>query len=247
MKSVSRLLLIGWIITYGLFCSASQADPYRPLDHLWYGTRDIPDQKNLIIFSVGTAATLLALNADQSAKSYFNGNNRLSGWENIGNFWGSGIPTLILGVGGVSIGLLGSRDHELNAGEALLEAFIVNGIYTQGLKMAFHRERPDGSDHLSFPSGHASTAFTTAAVAMEMYGPALGVPALALGVLAATSRMASNKHWLSDTIFGATLGYIVGRSYTQHHKSDSEKSASLTVYPYFESQSDLGLTAIYRF
>jgi len=93
-----------------------------------------------------------------------------------------------------------------------MQAFLINAGYTTLLKEVIHRERPNGEDDLSFPSGHASNAFTLAAVAERHYGWKAGVPAYTLASLVAVSRLQRNKHYLSDVMAGATLGYIVGRT-----------------------------------
>jgi membrane-associated phospholipid phosphatase len=94
----------------------------------------------------------------------------------------------------------------------LLDAFLVNWAYTSVVKVAVGRERPNGEDTKSFPSGHASNAFTLAAVVERHYGWKAGVPAYALASAVAVSRLQRNKHYLSDVMAGATLGYIVGRT-----------------------------------
>ena len=93
-----------------------------------------------------------------------------------------------------------------------MHAFLINAGYTTLLKEAVRRERPSGEDDLSFPSGHASNAFALAAVAERHYGWKAGVPAYALAGAVAVSRLQRNKHYLSDVMAGATLGYIVGRT-----------------------------------
>ena len=94
----------------------------------------------------------------------------------------------------------------------LLDAFLVNGAYTSVLKVAVGRERPNGQDERSFPSGHASNAFALAAVVERHYGWKAGIPAYALASAVGASRLQRNKHYLSDVLAGATLGYIVGRT-----------------------------------
>ena len=93
-----------------------------------------------------------------------------------------------------------------------MHAFLINAGYTTLLKTVIHRERPNGEDNLSFPSGHASNAFTLAAVVERHYGWKAGLPAYTLASLVAVSRLQRNKHYLSDVMAGATLGYIVGRT-----------------------------------
>jgi membrane-associated phospholipid phosphatase len=94
----------------------------------------------------------------------------------------------------------------------LAEAAIVSSLYTTTLKSAVHRNRPDTSDRLSFPSGHTSSAFAMAAVFDAHYGPKVGLPAYAAAAAIGISRMESNKHHLSDVLAGATIGYLVGHS-----------------------------------
>jgi membrane-associated phospholipid phosphatase len=93
-----------------------------------------------------------------------------------------------------------------------MEAYFLNAGLTNVLKLAVGRERPNGEDNKSFPSGHASTAFTLAAVAERHFGWKVGVPAYMIAGAIAVSRLQRNKHYLSDVMAGATLGYIVGRT-----------------------------------
>ena len=96
-------------------------------------------------------------------------------------------------------------------GAELVRAQIVAGVLTQGLKVSVGRRRPDGG-RFSFPSGHTSATFATAAVLQSRAGWRLGVPAYAFGVYVAGSRLQDNRHYLSDVIFGAGLGIVSGRA-----------------------------------
>jgi membrane-associated phospholipid phosphatase len=92
----------------------------------------------------------------------------------------------------------------------MLDSAIVNFAYTEVLKVAVGRERPNGQDNKSFPSGHTSNAFTLATVAQVHYGWKVGVPAYVLAGLMGASRIDQDKHWLSDVVAGAVLGTVVG-------------------------------------
>lgn len=92
------------------------------------------------------------------------------------------------------------------------EAVLVNSLYTFALKSTTHRMRPDGSDRLSFPSGHTSNAFAIATVWSKQYGLKAAVPGYFLAGLVGVSRMATQRHHLSDVVAGAALGYLTGSS-----------------------------------
>jgi membrane-associated phospholipid phosphatase len=116
----------------------------------------------------------------------------------------------------------------------MLDAAIVNFVYTGVVKVAVGRERPNSQDEKSFPSGHTSNSFALAAVAERHYGWKLGVPAYLLAGLVGASRIQQDKHYLSDVVAGATLGYIVGRTVVRVNNRPLEEGpgrASLQVSP----------------
>ena len=101
----------------------------------------------------------------------------------------------------------------------LLQAQILGEILFNPIKVATQRLRPDGSDHLSFPSGHATITFATATVIERHLGWRKALLAYGIASYVALSRLHDDKHWLSDVIFGAAVGTIAGRTVV-HHASD---------------------------
>jgi membrane-associated phospholipid phosphatase len=97
----------------------------------------------------------------------------------------------------------------------MLDAAVVNFTWTELIKVSVGRERPNGQDNKSFPSGHTSNAFAMATVVQRHYGWKIGIPAYGLAGLMGVSRIHEDKHWLSDVVAGATLGYIAGRTVTR--------------------------------
>jgi membrane-associated phospholipid phosphatase len=89
-------------------------------------------------------------------------------------------------------------------------------VLTTGLKYATHRERPDGSNAHSFPSGHASITFATATVIERHLGWRSTALGYAVASYVAASRLHDNRHYLSDVVFGAAVGAIGGRTVTEH-------------------------------
>ena len=98
-------------------------------------------------------------------------------------------------------------------GADLVQAQIVTGIVTHGLKIGVARTRPDHG-RFSFPSGHASATFANATVLQRHFGWKVGIPAYAFATYIAASRLPANSHYLSDVIFGAALGIAAGRTVT---------------------------------
>jgi membrane-associated phospholipid phosphatase len=99
-------------------------------------------------------------------------------------------------------------------GADLVEAQIVTQTVVQGLKYSVRRPRPDGSNNLSFPSGHTASTFATATVLQRHLGWKVGVPAYAFATYVGAARMSADKHHLSDVLVGAGLGIVAGRSVT---------------------------------
>lgn len=135
------------------------------------------------------------------------------------------------------------RQHEV--ARSLGEALIVNGITTMGLKLATNTRAPD-TDNRAWPSGHVSSAFTVAAVLNEHYGPLTGVPALALAGLVGYQRIDSRVHDLSDVVFGAALGYVVGASIAADQERDLPELWGMKIVPFTDPQTGATGLALYK-
>jgi len=122
---------------------------------------------------------------------------------------------------GLAIGTygIGAATHNAKAravGGDLFRAQLLSQALVQGVKYTVRRDRPDGSNSQSFPSGHSASAFATAAVLQRHFGWKAGVPAYAMGVYVASARMAWNKHHVSDVVMGAGFGIAAGRTVTMN-------------------------------
>lgn len=98
-------------------------------------------------------------------------------------------------------------------------------LSTFPLKSATHRLRPDGSDYLSFPSGHSAAAFALAEFMAQEYGdksPIYSVIGYSFATTTAIFRVYNRAHWFSDAVAGAGFGIL------------STKAAYL-VYPYLRN------------
>lgn len=67
-------------------------------------------------------------------------------------------------------------------------------------------------DNSSFPSGHTTLAFAAATVYAKEYKyiPAVPIISYTVASLISLSRITENRHWATDIITGAALGYLSG-------------------------------------
>jgi len=87
---------------------------------------------------------------------------------------------------------------------------------------------PRQMDRRAFPSGHAASAFAAAAVLERHLGYRASWPALAAATYVATSRLVDNRHFLSDVMFGASVGTVAGWTVVGRH---GRNSYALLPYP----------------
>jgi membrane-associated phospholipid phosphatase len=158
---------------------------------------------------ITTALTIPAFTLDHDMEQYFIDHPHDT-FGKIGQDLGGAVAVAGLTVGLFSAGRISKGDNFRGMTYDLSQAIVITQVYTEALKLAVRRERPDKSDNLSFPSGHASNAFTIAAVVARHYKK-LAIPAYAFGVYVAVSRMAAGKHHFSDIVAGSGLGLSIGR------------------------------------
>ncbi len=158
--------------------------------------------------------------------------------ENIGDKIGNGIFEV-----GVGLVLLGTgeliNDKKLaDTGAVNLEALLISGVATEVLKLAVHRERPNGGNHNSFPSGHAVVTASMAASISEMYDwdLRLAVPLYLTTAFVGATRIEANEHFLSDVIAGITLGTLVGTSVAKYHKEKDSQGVlqDISITPVYD-------------
>lgn len=154
----------------------------------------------------------------------------------VQNDWGLMVATAITAIGygladaGIAavlfgVGLMAGRPREAVAGKLGLFAVIVGSLFGQVLKNLFCRSRPltersgqffvefpclgKGAGFISFPSGHAVTAFALAFALSRVY-PRYALLFYGLAGLVALSRVYLAKHFPSDVVAGAAIGILAG-------------------------------------
>jgi undecaprenyl-diphosphatase len=66
----------------------------------------------------------------------------------------------------------------------------------------------EAQSDFSFPSGHSGASFAVAVVMLMMFPKKVGIPAMALAVLIALSRLYVGVHYPTDVLAGALVGTL---------------------------------------
>jgi membrane-associated phospholipid phosphatase len=227
-------------------CGETSRDPVngcRPLDNpesfietLWDDASAVATMQNAGILTIaGGGAVAIRQNLDGQIRA-----NTARNPQRWGQF-GSGIGELgnpyvqvptIAALAGFS---RWSGDEELRElSDTITSAYALNLVATTGLKLASNTKRPDRDENngrYGFPSFHTSSSFTIATVLDERYGWEVGLPAYALASAVGWTRIDQRDHDLSDVLFGATLGYVIGKSVARNHFT---QNTSFHVSPYID-------------
>ncbi len=206
---------------------------------LFYGTKRMFSGDNLPVAAIGFGTAALALTVDRSVSDHFKKTTPLSeGWMDTADKIGAGPLEIGAGIAMVGTGELIDDKRMADTGVVSLEAFVINGVFVEGLKYATQRKRPNGGDNMSFPSGHAAVTAAFSASVSEMYdwNPWIAVPLYLTTAYVGYSRIQAQEHFLSDVIAGVTLGTIVGSSVAKYHKEKDSTAltANISLLPVYQ-------------
>lgn len=153
-----------------------------------------------------------------------------------------------------AIGLKGKhnlKDRSIILGTSLL----ISSAVVLPTKHLVKEERPDGSNNLSFPSGHTTTAFTTAHFMFREYQDEniwLSLTGYPIAVFTGVYRILNDKHWVGDVVAGAGIGilstevaYWLFPKISKLFSKDHTKNNAL-VYPFYQNKT-MGLALSLNF
>jgi membrane-associated phospholipid phosphatase len=181
--------------------------------------RALPSRENLgwTIFGGGVALSVHPI--DGATNEELHGKAAVNNFFLPGKTIGNGYVQVAGAIGTYAAGRLSHEPKIAHVGMDLLRAQLLAGAMTFGLKSLVRRERPDGSNNRSFPSGHAALTFATATALQRHVGWDWSLPLFFIASYTAASRLHENVHYLSDVVFGASVGVIAGRTVTRHGRS----------------------------
>ncbi|RPH03037.1 MAG: phosphatase PAP2 family protein [bacterium TMED144] len=212
--------IIKGLIILKIVCLHGQTISFNNIENGLLTT--LNSKNNQVILTSGLALTFIASKYDSIIITNTENKNFLpSRLSQVGDFWGILSP---LAVWAIILKSSMNKDYVSNA-------FAANILSTYAIKSLAQRQRPDGSNNYSFPSGHTSNSFLAAELINQIKGMPLSVPFYLLSINTALSRINDKKHFLSDVIFGAAIGISIGKGFkilrkekaNQRLKDDLEK------------------------
>jgi len=191
------------------------------------------DWLNLGIIAGGTALLTLA---DQPLRNQTQGQQKyyysvpIVGGRVYGEWYSIG------GVAGAFAlyGLIAKDTAAKKISIELLQAGLYSELVTTLVKMAVGRARPymnkgsgtfrpfigPNTDYNSFPSGHSTSAFALSTImSRHAHSTALKILAYLPAGFTLVSRIYQDKHWVSDELIGAAVGYFVGNWVVDLHEA----------------------------
>jgi membrane-associated phospholipid phosphatase len=128
-------------------------------------------------------------------------------------------------IGLYGIGLITKNSEVQFTGLQAFKALVLSAGVTGSIKYIAQRERPYKTENInnfhfiwnsinnnSFPSGHTSDAFAMASViGYHVKNKYWQIPIYAIATGVGISRIHDNKHWASDVLLGAAIGYCVAQ------------------------------------
>ena len=196
------------------FLETVKRDIKRWPSELWRDTVNVyTDPVNVIILLGASGATIaLRQHTDEHNAEFFEDENHFGqGWRDALSFVGSPATHFVLGGLWYAAGIVKQDEKTYEVGRTLIDALAITGATTLAIKYASGRDSPNGEEY-AFPSGHTSSTVTFAAVMHNAYGPWVGIPLYGLSALVGIERLDDQEHWLSDVVFGAALGLVVGHT-----------------------------------
>jgi hypothetical protein len=136
-----------------------------------------------------------------------------------------------------------AKNHWFDQTKYLFISNVISSAITHSLKRITNKTRPNGSLH-SFPSGHTTFAFTNATVLYNEFKdtlPFLAYSGYAFATTTASFRMLNNKHWMSDVLVGAGVGFLVTEIvyYIEPFKKFNpfKKTKGIVMVPYMNNKN----------
>lgn len=175
-------------------------------------TRYNLDYRNLIAPTVFIGFGIISLENDGLKQLNFSTRNELNEHRpdhiHFDNYTQYAPAAMVYGLNAAGIkGRHNLRDRTI----IYVTSQLISAGFVIPLKHIVKEERPDGSNNLSFPSGHTATAFSSAQFIFREYRNTnfwLSISGYSFAVFTGVYRVINDKHWVGDIVGGAGFGIL---------------------------------------
>jgi membrane-associated phospholipid phosphatase len=157
---------------------------------------------------------------------------------------------------GMKLGGVQSTHNTMDMAIIYALSNVVNAAAVHGTRLVLPRDRPDGANRKSFPSGHTSTAFVAAEFLHQEFKDQsvwISVGGYGMASLIGVTRIYKNRHWVSDVVAGAGIGilsakvvYWIYPYLKETIGGKDKKKASALIFPCY-SDGNWGVGLSYTF
>jgi PAP2 superfamily protein len=193
---------------------------------------------------LATAAVLQIDDLDRRTSDWAREHTPVFGSQSSAEDWSDTLRTTSVALGLVTLVATPGGDEpgqwlisKAKGGAVEVAAIVATGAATNALKGATDRERPNGADRESFPSGHASAAAVHGQLAKSNLefiplspgvrcAADIGIDAVVIGT--GWARVEAGWHYPSDVLVGMALGTFLASFTTQAFLSETS-GTSLAV------------------
>lgn len=201
---------------------------------------DMSTQAPLFLSSAGVLAAASRLDATLLQGVQSRDEGPVAPFLDVANELGNArVPLLAAGLFGASLATDDTRFQD--AAFTSLQSLVYARLLTNTIKGIAGRSRPAAqagvhrfdpfSGRTSFPSGHTTTAFALVTPWVLYYPHPITYGLFALSTGTALARIAHNRHWPSDVVAGAAIGFFVARYLTRLHQGQPAYLENVSVTP----------------
>ncbi|GBD07369.1 hypothetical protein HRbin21_01187 [bacterium HR21] len=210
-----------------LLCSGTLLAQELPTPaHVWRSTTGVWQRvEQPVLLAVALLPALVAL--DRPIEAGWQYSPAADAVFGAARLYGERWTPVVLAAGLYGAGWLMQDRRLRRVGLAIAGGAGITALLVTGMKVAVGRARPSvgaGSlafsapgwddSHQSFPSGHSALAFLLSTIVASSFQLPPAGQAFVYGgaALTAVSRLYHRRHWLSDVVAGALVGWVVGQT-----------------------------------
>jgi len=215
-----------------------------------------PTQKNLLSKSILPLTLIVggALYSGTTSEKNFQIDVR----NRVGNDYHNGADDYIQYIPFVQVYIgdlvgLKAKNHWFDQTKNMAISSVATGVIVHSFKRLIGKERPDGSSHHSFPSGHTSNSFVGSTALYYEFkdsNPFYAYSGFFVSTATGSLRVMNNRHWVSDVVAGAGIAILM-TNLVYHFEplknwNPFKKNNNMSFYPNYNGE-EFNFTAAYKF